>query len=60
MQQAARLLREQRHTVSEIAERTGFNDAKYFREVFKKYYHLSPSQYVQEQINNEKNTKEIQ
>lgn len=60
LQQAARLLREQHYTVSEIAERTGFNDAKYFREVFKKYYHLSPSQYAQEQINNEKNTQEIQ
>ena len=60
LQQAARLLREQHYTVSEIAERTGFNDAKYFREVFKKYYHLSPSQYAQEQFNNEKNTEEIQ
>lgn len=32
---AAQLLEEQRYTITEIAERTGFNDAKYFREVFK-------------------------
>lgn len=24
---------------------TGFSDAKYFREVFKKHYNVSPSQY---------------
>ena len=42
---AAKLLKEQKHTVTEIAEMTGFNDAKYFREVFKKYFNMSPSQY---------------
>ncbi len=25
---------------------TGFSDAKYFREVFKKHYNVSPSQYL--------------
>lgn len=32
---AAQLLEEQRYSITEIAEKTGFNDAKYFREVFK-------------------------
>ena len=27
---------------------TGFSDAKYFREVFKKHYNVSPSQYGKE------------
>ncbi|WP_321335374.1 helix-turn-helix domain-containing protein [uncultured Bacteroides sp.] len=42
---AARLLKEQQHSVTEIAEMTGFNDAKYFREVFKKHFKVSPSKY---------------
>lgn len=56
LQEAARMLREQTHTITEIAELTGFNDAKYFREVFKRYYHISPSHYAQHHINNEKRT----
>ena len=40
------LLREQRYTVSEVAGMTGFSDAAYFREVFKKHYHISPTQYA--------------
>ena len=46
LKRAARLLREKRYNITEISEITGFNDAKYFREVFKKYYKVSPSQYA--------------
>lgn len=35
LKRAAQLLREGKHSITEIAEMTGFNDAKYFREVFK-------------------------
>ena len=42
---AAKLLKEGKHNITEIAELTGFNDAKYFREVFKKHYKVSPSKY---------------
>ena len=28
---------------------TGFSDAKYFREVFKKHFNVSPSQYAKEE-----------
>lgn len=45
LKRAAELLKEGKHNVTEVAEMTGFNDAKYFREVFKKYYHVSPSKY---------------
>jgi DNA-binding response OmpR family regulator len=45
LNRAAQLIMEDKHSIVEIAEMTGFSDAKYFREVFKKYYHISPSEY---------------
>ena len=42
------LLKKGENTIAEIAEITGFNDAKYFREVFKKHYHMTPSKYAKE------------
>ncbi len=50
--QATRLLKEQRYNITEIAEMTGFNDAKYFREVFKKHFGVSPSQYIKQDNKN--------
>ncbi len=55
---AAKLLKEQKHTVTEIAEMTGFNDAKYFREVFKKHFNMSPSQYGKQGAGEEAKEKE--
>lgn len=46
LKRAACLLKEQQYSVTEIAEKTGFSDAKYFREVFKKHFKVSPSQYA--------------
>ena len=34
-----------KYTIAEITDMVGFSDAKYFREVFKKYYGVSPSKY---------------
>ena len=48
LQKAAEMLKTGRQTVAEVAERTGFNDAKYFREVFKRYYHTSPTQFAKQ------------
>lgn len=45
LNRAAQLLRENKYSVTEIADKTGFNDAKYFREVFKKHFKVSPSKY---------------
>ncbi|NDV66138.1 two-component regulator propeller domain-containing protein [Bacteroides sp. 224] len=45
LNRAAELLKEGKHNVTEVAELTGFNDAKYFREVFKKHFNVSPSKY---------------
>ena len=48
LKRAAQLLKEQKHSITEVAEMTGFSDAKYFREVFKKHFEVSPSQYAKE------------
>lgn len=47
---AVTLLKKGEHNISEIAYMTGFRDAKYFREVFKKYYGVAPSQYLKEEL----------
>ena len=46
LKRAAELLKEGKHNITEISEMTGFSDSKYFREVFKKYYKMSPSKYA--------------
>jgi DNA-binding response OmpR family regulator len=46
LKRAAQLLKEQQHSITEVAEMTGFNDPKYFREVFKKHFKVSPSKYA--------------
>ena len=46
LQQAARLLVTRQYSITEVADLAGFSDAKYFREVFKKHYGVSPSQYA--------------
>jgi DNA-binding response OmpR family regulator len=59
LKHAAALLKEGTHTITEVAELCGFSDAKYFREVFKKHYNVSPSQYAKgESGEKEENNKE--
>lgn len=48
LKKATEFLKEGRYSMTEIADMTGFNDAKYFREVFKKHYNVSPSKYYKE------------
>lgn len=45
LKRSAQLMKEQQHSVTEVAEMTGFSDAKYFREVFKKHFGCSPTKY---------------
>lgn len=52
LKRAAQLLKEQQHSITEVAEMTGFSDAKYFREVFKKHFNVSPSQYAKQKEEN--------
>ena len=49
LKHAAHMLRENRYSIAEVADSTGFCDTKYFREVFKKYYKVSPSRYARMQ-----------
>lgn len=46
LKRAAQLLKDQQHSITEVAEMTGFSDPKYFREVFKKHFKVSPSKYA--------------
>jgi AraC-like DNA-binding protein len=45
LKHAKRLLRSQSYTVSEIAEKTGFNSINYFSRVFKHHEGMCPSKY---------------
>ncbi|MEY8707539.1 two-component regulator propeller domain-containing protein [Bacteroides faecichinchillae] len=45
LQHAAQLLEQGEYSITEIAYMIGYSDAKYFREVFKKYYNVSPSKF---------------
>ena len=56
LKRAAHLLKTEKYTITEVAEMTGFNDAKYFREVFKRHFKVSPSKYMKGEDN--KNNKE--
>lgn len=46
MKEAARLIAQDQITVSEISERVGYKEAGYFSKCFKKYYGVSPKQYI--------------
>jgi AraC family transcriptional regulator, L-rhamnose operon regulatory protein RhaS len=42
---AEKLLKQNRYTINEIADRLGFNDASHFNKIFKKYKLVSPSDF---------------
>lgn len=46
MERAKELLRSKKYTIAEIAFKSGFSDVKYFRDVFKKKFNQSPSQFA--------------
>lgn len=47
LDRSAKLLKNSRLSVSEIAASTGFGDVKYFSTAFKKHFGVSPSKYVE-------------
>ena len=49
MEQAARLLREGKVNVAQVADSVGYNDPSHFSTVFKNHFGLSPSEYVENQ-----------
>lgn len=46
LQKSKELIRENQHTISEIADMLGFSSIHYFSRLFKKYYDVSPSEYA--------------
>lgn len=48
LQQAAALLAEKHHSISEIADNLGFANLSYFSTVFKETYGVSPSEYMEQ------------
>lgn len=49
MRRAGELLLSDEYNIMEVSDRMGFSEPKYFREVFKKYYGVSPSEYIRTQ-----------
>lgn len=49
MRKAGEMLLSDEYNIMEVSERMGFSEPKYFREVFKKYYGISPSEYIRTQ-----------
>lgn len=46
MKAARDKMEEKRYSISELAEMCGYLDAGYFSKCFKKFYHISPRQYI--------------
>lgn len=46
MKEAALLLKSREYTVSEVSDKLGFADPKYFADTFKKYYGVPPRDYM--------------
>ena len=49
MEQAARLLREQKVNISQVAYSVGYSSLPYFSAVFRKHYGISPREFVDQQ-----------
>ena len=49
LNKACQLRKSQRYTIAEVADLVGFNDPKYFTDIFKKYYGMTPSAYMKQQ-----------
>ena len=60
MEEAATLLRSHRHSVSEVSQMLGFADPKYFTDLFKKCYGMTPSMYVKQEMQKLEKEKEKQ
>lgn len=46
--EAAALLRSKQYTVAEVSDMMGYSDPKYFTDIFKKHYGMTPSAYMKQ------------
>jgi len=54
LRKAVELMEQTKQPISDIAFNTGFNDPKYFSRIFRKFYGMSPSDFMQVKIKTEK------
>ena len=50
MKRAAEMLLTNKYTIMEVSDLMGFSEPKYFREVFKKHFGITPSEYIKKEI----------
>jgi AraC-like DNA-binding protein len=55
LEQAARLIRENKINVTQVAYSVGFNNQTHFSTVFKKHFGLSPSEYAEKKGQQQEN-----
>ena len=49
IQEAAILLKSKKYTVAEVSDLMGYSDPKYFTDIFKKHYGITPSAYMKKE-----------
>lgn len=49
MKEATILLKSQRYTIAEVSDLLGYGDPKYFTDIFKKHYGMTPSAYMKQE-----------
>ncbi len=49
MDEAVNLLKSNQYSIAEISDRLGFGDPKYFTDIFKKHYGITPSAYLKKE-----------
>ena len=54
MHKVCEMLLSGEHSISEVSDIMGFSEPKYFREVFKKYYSMTPGEYIKKMKEKEK------
>ena len=50
MTEAATLLQSKKYTVAEVSDMMGYSDPKYFTDIFKKHYGMTPSAYMKQPL----------
>ena len=50
MKEAATLLQSKKFTVAEVSDMLGYSDPKYFTDIFKKHYGMTPSAYMKQPL----------
>ena len=48
LKEAASLLKSKKYTVAEVSDMMGYSDPKYFTDIFKKHYGMTPSAYMKQ------------